>query len=204
MRVSSAPIALLCAAVVSVPASSGNWLALKVGSAVASSQASCRSLTRPVPCKTPCKRFNDVRIPELAGDREHAGNDLQRQSRRGFERSQIRRQRAPRHRRAIQSLAQRECRARASEGIVSARLFQQQLRAFGIALEQRLLRQLAQIMCSDALALRLHVRRQLVKNLQGVGLIHLLLVDAQQVFERGVPEFAGCCQLFEEPPLRGP
>ena len=54
----------------------------------------------------------------------------------------------------------------------------------GIALQDRMLGELAQIMRGDAPALLLQVGGQVVEHLERVRPVALLLVDSQQVLER--------------------
>ena len=84
-------------------------------------------------------------------------------------------------------------------GIVRTSLPQQRASALGIALHERMLGQLAQVVSRDAAALELHRRRQIVKNLQRIGPVALLLVDAHQVIERGLAIFARGGQLLQQP-----
>ena len=64
------------------------------GTAVASSQASCRGVTSPALPQPAAELTQHVGLPALAGDGQHRGNDLERESRRGLERVQVEQQRA--------------------------------------------------------------------------------------------------------------
>ncbi len=67
-----------------------------------------------------------------------------------------------------------------------------------IALQQRVLGELAQIMGGDAAALVLHAARQLVEDLERLGPVALGFVDAHQVIERGVAVLARGGELLEQ------
>src|ERR1700728_1259668 len=82
--------------------------------------------------------------------------------------------------------------------LVGARLTQQRPGALAVALHQRLLRQLAQVMGGDAAALGLQRLRQLVEHLEGLGPVALGFVGALEVIERGGAVLARGGELLEQ------
>ncbi len=132
----------------------------------------------------------------LTCELQHAGNDFQRQSGRGFERLQIQLQRAARIMRQL-CHAGRENLRPGEIDIVRTCLPQKCTGAFGISLQQRVLSQLAQIMRGDAATLLLYRKRQLVKDLESIGPLALGFVDAYQMVQRRPAILAGGCQLLE-------
>ena len=83
--------------------------------------------------------------------------------------------------------------------LMHARLAHQRAGARSLALQQRLVGELAQVVRRHLRPLDLHVLRQLVEDLQRLGPVALRLVDAHQVIERRAAVRGRGRQLLEHP-----
>src|SRR5215472_4735576 len=149
----------------------------------------------------PAELVHDVHAAVGVRDAQHRRDDLEREARRCFERLQVEEQRPVGVALALGEARGEDVGARELR-LVRARLAQQGAGALGIALQQRVLGELAQVVRRDPPALLLHVRRERVEDLESLGPVALRLVDAHQVIERGVAILARGGELLEH--LLGP
>ncbi len=139
----------------------------------------------------------DVRLPDLPGQLEDSRNDLERQARRGLQSTKVKVERTGRIARQL-GHAGSEHVGPGKLDVMRTGLFNQCPRTFHLALQQRVLGKLAQIVCSHPTTLQLNGRRKLVEDLQGVGPLTLLLVDPLEVVEGGIPVLTRGRQLLEQ------
>src|SRR5579862_5771010 len=146
----------------------------------------------------PTELVQNVWAVRAARDGEDGRDDLERETRRTLQRVQIEPQRPDTVSGELGDPRGEDVGPRQA-GTVRAGLPQQRAGALAVALYQRVLGELAQVVRGDASTLELHRRRQLVEHLERLRPVALGLVDGDQVIERAVAVLTGGRQLFEHP-----